>query len=176
MNVAAVVLAAGFSRRLGRPKHLVELAGETLLARAVRVANEAGLFPVYVVLREATVVPGAVTVLNEEASEGMASSIRCGIAVAGEVEGVVVIACDQVLLTAEHLRMLVGRGVCGSGYAGRVGVPAFFPRAAFGELMKLRGDVGARALLRGAKVVGNEALATDVDTEEDLRRAREMVG
>jgi CTP:molybdopterin cytidylyltransferase MocA len=174
--VAAVVLAAGFSRRLGRPKQEIEIGGETLVERAVRLATEAGFAPVYVVSREAGQMAQAVVVLNEEAAEGMAASVRCGVRAAGDVDGVVVMACDQVFVRPEHLRELVrlGESVCGSEYAGRVGVPAYFPRAVFGGLMQLRGDVGARELLRGARSVSDEALAMDIDTEEDLRRLRDL--
>ncbi len=57
-----------------------------------------------------------------------------------------------------------------------MGVPAYFPREVFGELMELRGDVGARALLRGARCVVDEGLAVDLDTEGDLVRVRGMLG
>jgi molybdenum cofactor cytidylyltransferase len=179
VSVAAVVLAAGASRRLGRAKQTVEIGGETLLERAVRVAVEARLEPVIVVVRDAGVVSGlrgCEVVVNELADEGMASSIRVGVARAGElgVVGVVVMACDQVALRAEHLVALCGEvdRVTGSGYAGKVGIPAYFPAEMFGELMELRGDVGARELLRGAAVVVDEALGLDVDTEADVERAR----
>ncbi len=179
MTVAAVVLAAGASRRLGRPKQTVVLGGETLVERAVRVAFEAGLSPVIVVVRDEMIAElgksGCVVVLNEQADEGMASSIRCGVsrAIDLRVDGVVVMACDQVALRAEHLRALVEDGgrVMGSGYAGRVGIPAYFPAASFGDLLALRGDVGARGLLQGAAVVVDERLELDVDTEADLERA-----
>jgi molybdenum cofactor cytidylyltransferase len=180
VSVAAVVLAAGASRRLGRVKQGVEIGGETLLERAVRVAVEAGLKPVIVVLRDAGELRGFEVVVNAMAEEGMASSIRCGVARAGElgVEGVVVMACDQVALGAEHLRALCGETdrVTGSGYAGKIGIPAYFPAANFAELMELRGDVGARDLLRGAAAVVDEGLALDVDTEADVERARGLVG
>ena len=86
MSVAAVVLAAGASTRLGEPKQLVRLGGETLLERAVRVAREAGCSPVMVVvganyaqvLRESA-LGDAVPVVNEEWDEGMATSIRLGV-------------------------------------------------------------------------------------------------
>ena len=178
-----MVLAAGASRRLGRAKQSVEIGGETLLERAVRVAVEAGLEPVVVVVRDAEVgksLHGCEVVENELAEEGMASSIRVGVARAEElgVEGLVVMACDQVALRAEHLRALSGEvdRVTGSGYAGKVGIPAYFPAEKFPELMKLRGDVGARELLLGAAVVVDEALGLDVDTEADVERARRMLG
>lgn len=180
MTVAAVVLAAGASRRLGRPKQMVEFGGETLLKRAVRVAAEAGLKPVIVVVREEGVADGlrdCEVVVNELADEGVAASIRCGVARATDlgVAGVVVLACDQVMLRAEHLRDLysVANQITGSGYAGKVGIPAYFPEEEFAGLMVLRGDVGARGLLRGAAAVVDEGLALDVDTEADLERARD---
>ena len=183
MTIAAVVLAAGASRRLGRAKQLVEIGGETLLERAVRVAEEARLEPVIVVVRDAGVASGLLgcdVAVNALADEGMASSIRAGVARARElgVVGVVVMACDQVALRAEHLRSLCGEvdRVTGSGYAGKVGIPAYFPATKFSELMELRGDVGARELLRGAAAVVDEALGLDVDTEADLERARGMLG
>ena len=183
MSVAAVVLAAGASRRLGRAKQSVEIGGETLLVRTVRVAVEAGLSPVIVVVRDVNLangLHGCEVVENTLAEEGMASSIRCGITRAQKLgaAGVVVMACDQVALGAEHLRALCAEAdrVTGSGYAGKVGIPAYFPVETFGELMELRGDVGARDLLRGAAAVVDEGLGLDVDTEADVERARELMG
>ncbi len=167
---------------MGRAKQTVEIGGETLLARAVHVAVEAGLQPVIVVVRERAMGEGLLVcdvVVNELADEGMASSIRCGVARAMEfgVAGAVVMACDQVTLQAEHLRALCGEmeRMTGSGYAGKVGIPAYFPAAVFAELMELRGDVGARELLRGAAVVVEEGLGLDVDTEADVERARGLL-
>ena len=178
MRVAAIVLAAGASRRLGRPKQTVVMGGETLVERAVRVAAEAGLEPVIVVLRAdglVTGLRGCEVVVNALADEGMASSIRCGVERARDLgaAGAVVMSCDQVMLRAEHLVRLCVEAdrVTGSGYAGKVGIPAYFPAASFEALMELRGDVGARELLRGAAVVVDERLALDVDTEADLARA-----
>ena len=181
MNVAAIILAAGESTRLGRAKQDVVLGGETLLRRAVRVAGEAGLSPVIAVVREARYMDvlrasGAMVVTNAKAYEGMATSIVCGVVAARgmSVDGAVVMTCDQPGLRADHLRALTAeRGeVVGSEYSGRVGVPAYFPAAAFAELMELRGDVGAREILRGAKSIVQQTLSVDIDTEEDFRVAQ----
>ena len=182
---AAVVLAAGTSSRLGRAKQTVVLSGETLVERAVRVAMEAGLAPVIVVVRDEGELAaglrdrGCDVVVNRDANEGIGSSVRCGVERCRELgaEGILLMTCDQVALRAEHLRALCGGGggVVGSGYAGRVGIPAYFPAASFGELMELRGDVGARGLLRGAATVVDEGLELDVDTEEDVERARMLL-
>jgi molybdenum cofactor cytidylyltransferase len=185
---AAVVLAAGASTRLGEPKQLVMLGEETLLERAVRTAREAGCAPVVVVLggsdsvnriRERCDLGDAVVILNEAWAEGMASSIRAGL-VAVRVgvdgaDGVVLLTCDQPAVTAEHLRALSSAGVVtASAYAGRRGVPAYFPAAAFSELMKLRGDAGARELLRGAAAVELPNGELDVDTANDVDAMRQL--
>jgi molybdenum cofactor cytidylyltransferase len=163
----------------------VRLGGETLLERAVRVAAEAGLEPVLVVVSAGLKledcvgkVDGFRVLINEGAEEGMASSIRVGVGAALGSDGVVMMACDQPAVTAGHLRELMAGGdeVVGSGYAGRRGVPAYFPARVFGELMELRGDVGARELLRGVRCVELVGGELDVDTREELERARELFG
>jgi CTP:molybdopterin cytidylyltransferase MocA len=183
--IAAVVLAAGASTRLGQPKQLTMLGGETLLERAVRTAQEAGLSPVIVVVQDATLIEtlqarGAQVLLNRKFYEGMSTSIHAGVrwAVGMKADGVVLMTCDQPGLTAGHLRELCTEPemMAGSGYEGKIGIPAYFPSSRFGELMKLSGDVGARELLRGARSVSSEALALDIDTQDDLQRARELFG
>jgi molybdenum cofactor cytidylyltransferase len=85
--------------------------------------------------------------------------------------------CDQPSVSAEHLCLLMKNDVVrASRYAGRNGVPAFFPREYFDRLMGLKGDAGAREVLAEA---GYEELAggeLDVDTVADLTRARELFG
>lgn len=182
--IAAVVLAAGASTRLGEPKQLIVINGETLLERAVRTAREAGCVPVVVVLganaeriREQCDLGDAVAVVNEAWEEGMASSIRIGVDALYGAEGVVLMTCDQPAVTADHLRTLMGSGeVTASAYAGRRGVPAYFPANSVSELMQLRGDAGARELVRSAAAVELAGGELDVDTDRELARARELFG
>ena len=187
MSVAAVVLAAGASTRLGEMKQLVFLGEETLLERAVRVAREAECSPVVVVLGSGyaqvlgnSLLGDAVQVINDKWEEGMASSIRLGVSSLGfaskDASGVIVMTCDQPAVTAGHLQGLMGDEVRASRYAGRNGVPAFFPREDFGRLMELKGDAGARELLRGASFVELKDGELDVDTPEDLEKMRELFG
>jgi CTP:molybdopterin cytidylyltransferase MocA len=181
---AAVVLAAGASRRLGRPKQTVMLGGEMLVERAVRVAIEAGLSPVIVVVRpgadfaQSLQQLGAILVTNDQAEEGMAASIRLGVNVARTLKATaaLVMACDQPGLTAAHLRALCAQPdrMTGSSYAGRIGVPAYFPVSAFPLLIQLQGDSGARQILRSAASIPCEALALDIDTPEDLEQAEHL--
>jgi molybdenum cofactor cytidylyltransferase len=156
VRVTALVLAAGASRRLGRPKQDVVFEGETLLARATRIAREVA-DEVIVVTREN----------NPEAEEGMAASIRTGVAAAGNASRILITLCDQPLVTANHLRALlsVDAPIVATGYAGIAGVPAVFDARFIPELMALRGDVGARSIIvrHGAHVVSFEDAAFDVD-------------
>jgi molybdenum cofactor cytidylyltransferase len=181
VNTAALILAAGASRRLGRPKQTVLFHGESLLDRAVRLALDAGLTPVLVVVPEAAPFAKPLRNLrcivfeNPAAGEGIASSIRTGIdeAMRLKVPGIVVMACDQPALTAVHLRALCDapEQTTGSAYAGRVGIPAYFPASSFPSLLTLTGDTGARDLLRQARPVTCEALSLDIDTDHDLSHA-----
>jgi molybdenum cofactor cytidylyltransferase len=182
--IAAIVLAAGGSTRLGQPKQLATLGKETLLERAVRTALEAGCKPVVVVLgaeantiRERCHLQDAVMVVNTQWAEGMASSIRAGIAAVEVADGAIVMTCDQPAVTAQHLRALIASGeVTASSYAGRRGVPAYFPTELFPALRSLTGDSGAREILRHAAAVELENGELDVDSGEELARARKLFG
>ncbi len=186
MRAAAAILAAGASTRLGEAKQLARLGGETLLERAVRTAVEAGCEPVLVVLgaraekiRSACDLRGAQIVLNPDWQSGMASSVHAALAaLPAEGDGLVLLACDQPAVTAEHLRRLMaagGENAVGSRYAGRTGVPAYFPAILFGELARLSGDQGARSLLSQSPAIDLPGGELDVDTAEDLARAQAQV-
>ncbi len=83
--------------------------------------------------------------------------------------------CDQPFCTAAHLKALASRApqaVTASAYAGRKGVPAYFPAHTFQELLTLRGDEGARGLLRQAEAIDLPGGELDVDTPEALATLR----
>jgi molybdenum cofactor cytidylyltransferase len=189
-SVAAIVLAAGGSTRLGQPKQLLMHAGETLVARAIRFSAEAGADQTIIVLGAhaelicSTVdLKPAVQVVNSRWHEGIATSIHAGLqrldAVAPETEGVLIMSCDQPQVTVDHLRTLIESfvaqaepSIVASAYAGVLGIPALFPRMAFQHLRGLSGDKGARALLAeppcpviAVECPGGEI---DIDTPVDL--------
>ena len=185
MSTAGIILAAGFSRRLGRTKQDVVLGGATLLQRAVKTAHAAHLSPVCVVVNAAG-KPGLAChstlckfVLNSNAEEGLASSIRTGVRAVLSVRGVsgaVLMTCDQILLTPDHLRGLYAQTelVTASGYGGKRGIPAYFPKNCFPQLLELHGDTGARHLLMDARLLQAEELLLDIDTESDVVRAEAL--
>jgi len=187
VKVAAIILAAGASTRLGEPKQLVTLGGERLLERAIHAAQQAGCDPVVVVLgahADRIVVQCRLdrtrTVVNPDWREGMASSIRCGLAqLDHQPDAAILMTCDQPAVTAEHLRALMQAGVdapVASHYEGRRGVPACFPAASFVDLSLLAGDEGARRLLQSAltiELVGGEL---DIDSPQTLAVAKSIYG
>jgi len=164
VRVVAIVLAAGSSKRLGRSKQSIVLDGETLLQRAERVARA--------VADEVIVVTGQ---LNPDAAEGIASSIRTGVRLAGDDARILITLCDQPLITAEHLRALldVDAPIVATGHAGTAGAPAVFAPSLIPELLALRGDRGARSVIEAhrdiARVIRFEDAAVDIDKEDDVR-------
>jgi len=192
-GIAAVVLAAGASTRLGQAKQLIRTGSESLLRRTVRLAAEARCAPVFVVLgyeaeqmRAELEGLSATAVINERWVEGMGSSLRCGIEALGATEarpaGVLLLVCDQPKITADHLLKLVAEQggdetrIVASGYAGRAGVPAVFGWGFYPELLTVQGDRGAReVILRHADQVRMLAWPEgelDVDRPGDLEKLR----
>ena len=156
-----MVLAAGSSSRFGSPKQLVRVNGRPLMHTVVSRAVELAGHSVTVVLgaNAAELAPllrhsPAGIAVNRDWAEGIASSIREGIAHAPQsADGVLIALADQVAVTTEDLRRLAGvwrrapASIAAAQYAGTVGVPAIFPRWCFRELNELRGDRGAQLLL-----------------------------
>jgi len=182
----AVVLAAGSSSRFGSAKQLVRLAGRPLLHIAVTRAAEVTGNALIVVLGAGAAQlapllkhsPGSV-VVNRNWREGIGSSIRAAVArLPPTCPGVMLLLADQAAVTADDLRRLSGtwrkqpQYIAAAEYGGTSGVPAIFPRKLFRELAQLRGDVGARELLRRSADrvvrVPMPSAAIDVDTPEDL--------
>jgi xanthine dehydrogenase accessory factor len=184
-GIACAILAAGGSRRLGRPKQLVTVGGQPLLRRVAVEACASTCARVAVVLgaHAAAISPTLsgvpVTRLDNAAwNEGVASSIRCAVAWADATrsEALILCVCDQVSLNAAHLDRMIAayrRGLSsmvGSGYAGICGVPALFASDCFSELETLKGDRGAIGLLRDdpqTVAVPWDAGVRDLDTEQD---------
>lgn len=194
---AAVVLAAGASRRLGRSKQLLPFRGRPLVRGAVEAAMDAGARPLVVVTgASADEVAAAVadlpvsTVHNPRWTDGIAGSIAAGVSAIRsawpDCPAILLLACDQPLVTAQLLRDLLDlrrardAPAAATAYAGTIGIPAVFGRSMFPSLLQLIGDAGAKSiLLRHRSAVATldfPDAATDIDTAADaqqLRQARE---
>ena len=191
MNVAAshaaVVLAAGGSRRLGRPKQMLTRGGETLVHRAVRLARETSPRRLLVVVGayrdevaaglsdlDCSIVP------NPDWERGLAGSLRAaGIALAGHEGAVLVVGCDQPALSLARLHALLEGAAAASSccaaslHDGLPGIPAVVPHAWLSPAAMADGDHGFGARLRGLPpaalfTLDAPELGFDLDTEQDV--------
>jgi len=181
-----VVLAAGASTRFGSPKQLVRIGGRPLLHTVVARAAEVTGNALIVVLGSGAAqlapllkhTPGSV-VVNRQWREGLASSIRAGVArLPSTCAGVLLVLADQAAVTTDDLKRLAGtwrrrpQYIVAALYAGAAGAPAIFPRSSFTDLAALRGDAGARSILRRSADrlvrVPMPGAELDLDTPEDL--------
>ena len=185
-----VLLAAGESRRMGRPKQLLPIKGRPLVRHMAEITLRAPVAPVVVVLgaRAAEIAPllddlPVVVVVNPGWAEGLGSSLRMGAAAMSESEhtlqGLIVALADQPGLTAGHLEALIeehhrtGKPIVATRCGGHLMPPLFLAASEFGRLAHVRGDQGLRSVLHatgaGAEIasVTNEGLL-DLDTPEDF--------
>lgn len=182
-----IILAAGASTRLGRPKQLLPWQGITLLQHAVRTALTVTTQPVVVTGANgeqlATVLdPDQVKLAyNPDWEQGIASSIRCGLqALLNRTpmpDQVIFMVCDQPFVTAGLLLNLINeqqksrKPIVASAYANTLGIPALFDSSLFPQLLDLQGDTGARKLIqqhpeKTASVAFKEG-EFDIDTPVD---------
>jgi CTP:molybdopterin cytidylyltransferase MocA len=183
-----ILLAAGGSRRFGRPKQLIMLRGETLLRRAARVALATRPAGCVIVLGahatrlqlELDGLPVRIAV-NRRWRQGLASSLRAGLdALPAAAPAALFMLADQAAVTPADLKRLYAAwrrepaSIAAARADGVRGPPAILPRSLFPALRQLRGDAGARVLLAdpGRRVVEVDmpAAAVDIDTPADLAR------
>lgn len=185
--IAAVILAAGPSRRMGRPKLSLLHQGVPLIRRAVTAAVDGGCNDVIVVVGAAAeeYVPllagsPARIVENPNFELGMGSSIQAGIeAVSEDAEAAVIMLADQAFVDGPIIRRLIdtyresGKRIVTSQYGQVRGAPTLFDRALFLELLLLQDDQGARPVVQAyprhvATVDIPPEMAQDIDSPEDL--------
>jgi molybdenum cofactor cytidylyltransferase len=186
--IAGIVLAAGRSSRLGRPKQLLDVHGQPLIRRTVARAVASALDDILVVIgHEAEAVRAALDglpvriVANPDAERGQSTSLRAGLAaLSPQTEAVIFLLGDQPTVDPATIEALIAAWrstrapVVAPQYSDGLGNPIVFNREVFSELASLRGDVGARAVVRAREAAGDllavpmaGAAPRDVDTEED---------
>jgi len=164
MSVSAVVLAAGGSTRFGKPKQFALFQGETFIRRIVRAAIESDCAPVVVVAAEDSVritselTQFTVTIeMNPDWQRGLGSSIVVGMRnamnLAPDLDAAILLTCDQPFVTAAvltqliQLRLTSGKPIIASAYVETLGIPALFDRSCFSDLLRLKGDSGAKGII-----------------------------
>ncbi len=183
-----IILAAGSSDRLGKPKQLLLYKNETLLQHLIDEAKKSEANDVIVVLGANSDIiqtelqtGNSIVAINNNWEEGMASSIRCGInelqKINPHITAAILMVCDQPFVTAALLNDLIithqqtNKLIITSRYDNTTGPPALFHKNIFSELLKLAGDAGARSIVQK---YANEVVAVsfpkgdiDIDTDAD---------
>ncbi|HEY1630987.1 MAG TPA: molybdopterin-binding/glycosyltransferase family 2 protein [Rhizomicrobium sp.] len=191
-KIAAVILAAGLSSRMGRNKLLAALGGKTLLRHVAEAAAASQADPVIVVTgNEADAVEAALEGFdirfthNPDFAQGLSTSLKSGIAAApGDCDGAMILLGDMPDVTPALLDRLIasfspedGRAICIASHDGKRGNPVLWARRFFAEMRALSGDMGAKPLIAANEELvceveaGDDAPLTDIDTPAALAAA-----
>jgi molybdenum cofactor cytidylyltransferase len=190
-RIALLLLAAGGSARMGRPKQLLTYRGQSLLRRAAETALATPCRPILIVLGAAADEARAElssldlhTSENSNWQRGPGSSLKLGVHHLLELDptldALLITLCDQPLITPADLARLIdahrtsARPIVATAYPDSPGVPALFTRPTFPDLLAIDDAAGAKSLLRSAGdrvlIVPIPAALTDVDTPDDFAR------
>jgi molybdenum cofactor cytidylyltransferase len=192
-RVAAILLAAGRSSRMGgENKLLADFGGKPMVRRVTEMALASRARPVLVVTGHMAAEVGAALagldvtpIANPDYATGLASSLKAGIrAVPADCDGALVLLGDMPRIGVEHVDRLIEAFAAAPDtvvvpvHKGRQGNPVLWPRRYFGELLRLEGDAGAKRLIAALPElvreveVGDAAIFADVDTPEALAQIR----
>lgn len=185
-RVAAIVLAAGGSSRMGRPKQLLLWRGKTLLQHVVDIVSLSAVDDIVIVLGAAakevtaslSLPPRARTVINEEYCLGQATSLRKGLAAASGARAAIIVLGDEPNLSASTIELILRerfdhpKSIIRTVYSGQAGHPVLLPREVWAQIAG-EGDEGARVLIAArpdlvVDVPVGGGKPTDVDTPEDF--------
>jgi len=187
-DFAVVLLAAGSSSRMGQSKQLLSIDGKPLLLKSVDAALGSGANKTFVVLGSNDAAHRKIIdhlpleiISNPDWEKGMGTSLRMGLKNAlkmvPEMEAVIIVVCDQPLVTSLHLKTLIQKyrttkkAIIASAYANTIGVPALFNRSVFEKLLNMEDSQGAKKILMemtgSVLSVDFPGGAVDLDTPED---------
>ena len=187
-NIGVIILAAGASSRLGKPKQLLAYHKTSLLQHAIDATTKSNADHVVVVLgANADLISceidrsGIHILINTEWEEGMASSVRNGLNellfISPSTDAVLIMVCDQPYVTPDLVNELIntqrqtGKPIVTCNYGEAIGPPALFYKTIFPELIRLKGDTGARKIIQQHTDEAATVLFTkgkiDIDTKED---------
>jgi len=189
-TLGMVVLAAGFSSRLGHPKALATVRGRNLLTRTIQVLAPFSTAKILVIVPAAAaryrigISAGTVTfAANRCRASGLSSSIRLGIHLSRYNSAVLLLPVDLVHLSMPDIGRLIARWqgsrrrVAARRIGSGAGTPLILPRCLYASAAQLTGDEGLRDVIRrlpssALSRIDMPSAITDVDTAKDLERAR----
>jgi len=190
-NIGIIILAAGSSSRMGQSKQLLDVNGKTLLRLSIDTAAKSSARKTVVVLganekAHSKIVSGssAEAVINPFWENGMGSSLKTGLNFLLKkcplAEAVIILVCDQPLLTGEHLTNLIDthylsqKPIVASRYADTIGVPVLFAKKYFEKLQSLKDNEGAKKIIKenpaDIAIVEFPQGEIDLDTTEEYDR------
>jgi molybdenum cofactor cytidylyltransferase len=191
--IAAIILAAGRSTRIGRAKQLIRLGDQPLLGHVIRTARKSGLDDIILVLGSAAEeivkdisLEGVRVRINAAFAEGMATSVRAGLEEIGsEREAALIFLADQPMVLPSTVTHLIAKyqqlrpAAVIPTYRGQRGNPVLLDRSLFSKAMALEGDEGFRRILQGLPQVlyvevDDPGVVIDIDTDEDLERCQAL--
>lgn len=184
-KTAGLLLAAGGSRRMGRPKQLLKWKGMTLVGHSFHELQMVCDFVLVITGETDAAIRTALgdksnTLFNKEWKKGMGTSIACGIAEIERIGGfdqVLIATCDQPGLSRTHYQKLLfekrNQAGIATAYGDKAGVPAIFSKVHWPRLKELSQDLGARALINDANAPFHRLIpqedSRDIDTPEDFQ-------
>ncbi|MBU2946447.1 nucleotidyltransferase family protein [Zobellia uliginosa] len=196
-HIAVMVLAAGASTRMGKPKQLLPWKNTTLLghviqtAKASKASNVLAVLGAHADLIKSNIKEKVVFLENTSWQSGLGTSVTAGtewlLQADIEFQGILIMLADQPLIDPEYLNMLIAISkqnpdkIIASAYKKRSGVPAIFPKKYADDLLKLNKDFGAKHLLQQEQLNVVKIPAAhrilDIDTQNDyeqLKRRNEI--
>ena len=194
MSIVGVIVAAGESTRMGRPKQLLAIGGRPLLQWVVDAAEASNLDEIVVVtghaadeVRSAITLRRAIWAHNPQPERGTMSSLRAGVAAVGEAKAVMKLVCDQPEVTSVTIDRMIGAWDPGShsvsltSYQDGAGHPMMVAIGALAEVIEEDGDRLLWDLVEQhaddvQRVAIDAPRPVDINTADDLQSAAERLG
>ncbi len=158
VRISAIILASGYSRRMGKNKLLLKYKGKALIQHTIEAILQCGFSEVIIVARDQEIIEignsyGLKVIKNENAVKGISESIKLGVMQAKETEGYMFFTADQPFLDMDTVKSLTNKFSEDSAYIivpqcqGRRRNPVIFPYSLKEDFLQLQGDVGGKTII-----------------------------